>query len=1410
MACTRPSRTKSHLLAGGIAIGALIASALAMPVASASGGYVADPASYVNTLAGTGSGGSTVGSINNFPGPSTPFGMVQFSPDNASSSNGGSNGAGYYYDNDKLRGFSLNHASQGCGAFGDFPVLPTTISMAQTDSPWSKPNALTHTGEVAEPGYYKLTSTDNANSTIVSELTATTRTGVAQFTFPSGTTPKLTFRSGISNGSTTKGSMTINPNTGVITGWTENGSFCGQQNTYRTYFAAKAEQPFTTYGTWDESAGTVNAKTVTGSGDTDSEAANISKPGGYIGFAQGTTTVRLKIALSYVSTDNAVLNMNTEVPTVNAAAFSSVRSQTYATWNSALSKVEISDTSSTAERKTFYHSLYRTLLHPNVFDDVNGQYIGFETNPTVHNVSEAPASGGRTRHQYANFSDWDTYRTQAPLMATLFPEVASDVAQSYVNDAKQSGQLPRWALANASTDQMSGDNASAQITQIYAYGATDFDTTTALHYMNEGAVGETAGTYTGGTNSAYILRPGAKDYTARKYAPQTKPFQSDHAVTGASITQEYSIDDFAISRFASAIGNTATAAVFSERSNYWQNLFNPTTGFVSPRDYNGKFPQGADGNITPSDFGYRGHITGFGQVGFDEGNAEQYLWLEPQNVAGLTNALGGREATAVRLDKFMTGGYNVGDKKPNMWIGNEPDFNVPWLYNYVGRPWRTQEVVDEIRTTLFGSNPNGAEPGNDDLGAQSSWYVWAALGIYPATPGTDVLTVNTPAFDKALIHLGNGKTLTINAAGANTKRYISGLKVNGESQTKTYLPSTTLTTDTTLDFTLASTADTSWGTAESDAPPSYSDGSVALVSNVDPIANATPGVVTVAPGGSSEADLDLQRITSTSSRYTVAVTSPDPGLTVSLPGQSTFDSSGHGKHRLTISASNSVGSGFYDIDVVTTTSAGETSTATVTVKVARPGSITEAQTVVGSSPEDAATGSFDGMGNTFSSDQLGDKGLTPGAVKQLSNGTTLTWPSSPVTMVNTIIPSGQRITLDRPATKISFVGAGINTGGAGTATVTLDNGQQQTADFSFGDWVKPSTTANTSNPTVDGPWAPSNGNSIVAWTSVRNATSNDPGAYIFATTPYTAPAGRKIVSVTLPTTNKARIFTIAQSGTPTITASPSSVVAGSTVTVTGSGFVANESVTVKIGTTSATATTGTDGTLHATVTVPLTAAVGQTQVTVTSATVLAGVTASITVTAPTWTPTISAPAEALVKSAVAFTGTGFAAGEQVAVKLGTTAVTVTADGTGRISGSVTAPAVPGTSALTATGDVSRHSVSTSVRVKALPTPPAKVTTAWVKVSGKKYTRGKSAKATVQISKLSNGAYPTGSVQVYVGKKKAVTVKISAAKKGKVTVTVPKSYTKAKSIKVKATYVPTDTRTVVGQTSKTLTMKSKKK
>jgi predicted alpha-1,2-mannosidase len=819
-------------------------------------GFVANPVDHVDTLVGTGTGGETVGEINNFPGAAVPFGMVQYSPDTID------NYAGYNYDNQRSTGFSMTHASVGCAAFGDISMLPTTTPTGS--QPWNAWETIAHDDtEQGLPGYYTVRFPGTG---VTAELTATTRTGVGRFSYPHNGRPALFHvRSGASLAGNSRATIQIGEDNSTITGWATSGGFCGKNNTYTVYFAMNFSRPFTSYGTWDGYQVYPGAR-----------GAASPYSGGYLEFPIGSV-FEVRTAISYVSVDGARANLAAE----GGASFDNVRAAASSQWNATLSRIAVAGRRGD-DLDTFYTSLYRSLLHPNTFNDVDGRYIGFDG--FIHTVAKEHA-------QYANFSDWDTYRGLAALQGMLFPEEASDMAQSLVNDAEQSGSYPRWALANSPTAEMSGDNVVPLIVNLFAYGAKDFDVKAALHYVVNAATKGGVGL------NGYVERPGIDTYLQLGYVPQT----TANGVS-ASTTLEWSVDDFAISRFADALGDTATAAEFQNRAQYWQNLFNPSTRYISPRSPYGFFPEGP---------GFVETRTGFGQDGFDEGNAEQYVWWVPQNIAGLVTALGGRKAVASRLDRF-TKKLNAGPNEPYLWAGNEPGFGVPWLYNYIGQPWKTQLTVDRVRG-LFGPTPDG-EPGNDDLGALSSWYVWAALGLYPSTPGTPILTVNAPLFDRAVIALPGGKSIQISAPGAsgpNHLKYINGLSIDGEATNHTSIPESIVQTGGTLTFSLSAYPNKVWGTADSSAPPSFGAGSSAVTVNVsDPI-------VTIAPGATGTIKVDAQRMIDGVGGYVISGMSSINGITAT-PASGQFASDGSAPVTVAITAAQSVPEAYHPLYLTTT------------------------------------------------------------------------------------------------------------------------------------------------------------------------------------------------------------------------------------------------------------------------------------------------------------------------------------------------------------------------------------------------------------------------------------------------------------------------------------------------------------
>ncbi|BBZ45894.1 GH92 family glycosyl hydrolase [Mycobacterium parmense] len=856
----RSRRALAALVAASAVFLAFVAAA---PPAAYDGppAFVTDPVDHVATLIGTGTGGETVGEINNFPGASLPFGMVQYSPDTVG------NYAGYNYDNPRSTGFSMTHASVGCAAFGDISMLPTTEEIGS--HPWDAWEEIAHDdSERGVPGYYTVRFPQTG---VTAELTATARTGVGRFSYPHDGRPALLHvRSGASLAGNSRATIQIGDDNTTISGWATSGGFCGKPNTYTVYFAMEFSRPFSSYGTWDGAAVYAGAR-----------GAASPYSGGYVEFPAGSV-VEVRTAISYVSVAGARANLAAE----GNAGFDDIRAAAATQWNAALSRILVAGRDR-GRTETFYTALYHSLLNPNTFNDADGRYLGFDG--AIHTL---PA--GHT--QYANFSDWDTYRCLAALQALLFPERAGDMAQSLVNDAEQSGALPRWAFANAATGEMSGDSVVPLMVNLYVYGARDFDVGAALRHMVNAAT--KGGVGLGG----YVERPGVGTYQRLQYAPHTREFGNDGWIADASITLEWSVDDFAISRFADALGDGATAAEFQNRAQYWQHLFNPSTRYISPRSAAGFFAPGPGFATNPSNFG---------QDGFDEGNAAQYVWWVPHNVAGLVTALGGRGAVAARLDRF-TERLNVGPNEPYLWAGNEPGFGVPWLYNYVGQPWKTQRMVDRVRG-LFGPTSDG-EPGNDDLGAMAGWYVWAALGLYPATPGVPILTVSAPVFDRVVIALPAGRSMRISAPGASGPmplKYISGLSIDRRATDHTWVPESVIRDGGDLTFSLAMYPDKSWGTSESSAPPSFGAGSSAVAANI-----ARP-VVTIAPGAKGAVTLDVARMVDGPGGYSVTGTSSDAGVTAA-PVSGQFGADGSAAVTVPISVAPGVPEDYYVVFLATT------------------------------------------------------------------------------------------------------------------------------------------------------------------------------------------------------------------------------------------------------------------------------------------------------------------------------------------------------------------------------------------------------------------------------------------------------------------------------------------------------------
>jgi predicted alpha-1,2-mannosidase len=730
-----------------------------------------DPVRYVDPFIGTGVGGpgysfgNDTGNV--FPGADFPFGMLQWSPDTTIQS------GGYRYADSTIHGFSLTHYSgRGCPNYLDFPFMPALGPLtASPGTNWSAYGAhFAHADETAAPGYYGV---HLSPSGIQVALTVTARTGMGTFTYPASPAATLLINAGGSaNPDSDDGTSIQIVGSQTVTAQATTGHFCQRHNLYTVYMAAEFDRPFAALGTWNGSALTPGSRASAG-----------SRSGAYVAFdTTANPVVHVKVGLSYVSVADAQANLAAENQGWN---FDTVRAGASSAWRAMLDEVQIQG-GSEAERTIFYTALYHSLLFPSIFSDANGQYVGFDRQ--VHTAS------GYT--QYANFSGWDTYRSEIQLLAVLVPQKTSAMVRSLLADAQQGGGgLPRWGAANDNSGDMDGDSGDALIASAYAFGSRNFDAQAALQIM------DTAASQPGVYSSQVQVRPGLDAYLSLGYIP----IWTDGVLGEASATLEYAVEDFCIAQLAGALGNTAAYARYSQRAENWRTLFNPATGYIEPRYANGAYYE----QFSPTN-----------GAAFLEGDSAQYTWLVPQDLPGLFAAMGGNAAVVQRLDQHFTQ-LNAGPTSTYAFMGNEQEFEAPWEYDFAQAPSGTQSVVRRIILQLYHDTPGGLS-GNDDGGALSSWYVWGALGLYPEIPGVAGFALGSPLFPSVTMHLGNGQTLRLVAPSASdTTPYIQSLTLNGQPVNNPWLPFQQLAHGATLSFILGAAPNDSWDTGSTPSTPPY-------------------------------------------------------------------------------------------------------------------------------------------------------------------------------------------------------------------------------------------------------------------------------------------------------------------------------------------------------------------------------------------------------------------------------------------------------------------------------------------------------------------------------------------------------------------------------------------------------------
>lgn len=587
---------------------------------------------------------------------------------------------------------------------------------------------------------------------IKAELSVTERTGMARYEYPTNESfGTVIIGAGVAATNTENATVVIT-SANTCEGYAEGGTFCGYPTPYKVYFVAEFDTNAIEVGTWKDDK--IREKSVFAEG---------KNSGVFFTFdVSKNKVIQYKIGVSYVSVENARENLRAENSAWN---FDVIKNQAEIKWNKYLGKIEVEGTN--PERITqFYTHLYRALIHPNVCSDTNGEYMGADFK--VHK--------SKSKH-YTSFSNWDTYRTQIQLLAMLDPDVASDVVISHQLFAEQTGGegFPRWVMTNVETGIMQGDPTPILISNAWAFGARNYNPKPIFKIMQHGAEVSRS------MSQKVEVRPGLKQYL-------------DKAYYNASEQLEYTSADFAIARFALyACGDEFASWRYFHFARSWKNLYNPATGWLQSRNADGSWKSLGDD--------------------FRESTYKNYFWMVPYNLGGLIELVGGKTNAVVRLDDLfrrLDAGYN------DDWFasGNEPSFHIPWIYNWAGRPDKTQKVVNRILNEQYFNQVDGL-PGNDDLGTMGAWYVFACIGLYPEIPGVGGFSINTPIFKSIRVHLKKGELLI--KGGSEKDIYIRSLSFDGKPYDNTWINWDDISNGATLEYSTSDKPNLQWGT-KIDAP----------------------------------------------------------------------------------------------------------------------------------------------------------------------------------------------------------------------------------------------------------------------------------------------------------------------------------------------------------------------------------------------------------------------------------------------------------------------------------------------------------------------------------------------------------------------------------------------------------------
>ncbi|HEV3414676.1 MAG TPA: GH92 family glycosyl hydrolase [Puia sp.] len=704
-----------------------------------------------------------------FLGASVPFGAVQVGPTNINK--GWDWCSGYNYSDSIVIGFTQNHLSgTGIPDLCDILLMPYTGNFRLEPGTQNNPTSgyashYDHRHEIARPAYYSVWLKDRD---VQVELTATERVAFHRYSFPRGTAGGFildlfqgNFDTGWQHPKVSAYLEKLDDST--LIGW-RNSSQWAQDR--RIYFAIRSSVSLKGFGLFK---GDKPVKELTLDADTVK---------GLVSWGNVPVTIMLKIGVSNVSSEAALVNIAAEIPDWN---FERIVRQGNAKWESALSKITV-EAANPTQAKVFYTALYHTMIAPSLYNDHDSSYRGADNKVYPH----------AKFNNYTIFSLWDTYRTLNPLMTLIQPERINDIVNAMLAIYQQQGKLPIWHLQGRETDCMVGYSAVPVVAEAYLEGYRGFDPNLAFEAMKASST---------------------RDDYGMKYLKQEGYIPADKEGESVSKALEYAIEDWCIARVAASLHKPADEAYYDKRGEYFTRYFDTTTMFMRPVLANNS---------------WRTPFNPFIPTDYTEGNAWQYTWLVPQDVEKLISLMGGDKPFVTKLDSLFTVTGSLGVDAPpdisglvGMYAqGNEPNHHIPYLYDFAGYPWKTAEKITRITREMYTAKTDGL-CGNDDCGQMSAWYVMSALGFYPVNPANGIFVFGTPLVKKAVLKVGKGTIFTMETINFGPRNiYIQRATLNGMPYRKSYIDYHLIKSGATLRFYMGEHPNPKFGAAPADRPRS--------------------------------------------------------------------------------------------------------------------------------------------------------------------------------------------------------------------------------------------------------------------------------------------------------------------------------------------------------------------------------------------------------------------------------------------------------------------------------------------------------------------------------------------------------------------------------------------------------------